>query len=143
MGEQTIHQFATYVLCGSSFNKEDDIKNHFSELHKGKKPFKCNKCNSCFIHNSAMKRHMFIHEGKKPFQCTHCGNSFNRRAHLNSHMLSFHIDKKKIKHRNFRRQGENSVKTEGTSFQCIICAKCFENKGQLKIHIESNHKKGK
>ena len=90
-----------------------------------------------------MKRHMVIHEGKKPFQCTHCGNSFKRKDYLNSHMLSFHIEKKQFKLKKFRRKRENSVKTEGTSFQCIICAKCFENDERLKIHIESTHKKGK
>ena len=127
--------------CYKYFTRKNNMKVHKKLNCKGGGAN--NSCEVSINHKGAVKRHMFIHEGKKPFQCTHCGNSFKRRNHLNSHMLSFHIDKKKIKHRKLQRKRENSVKTEETSIQCIICAKCFENKAQLKIHIESNHKKGK
>jgi len=46
------------------------LKAHIMEIHKGKRPYKCTKCEATFNYKNAMTRHIAnIHDGKKPFKC--------------------------------------------------------------------------
>ena len=60
-------------------------------VHEGKKPFKCNICDSSFIHKGDLNRHMnSVHEGKKPFKCGTWDASFTAKQNLERHIESIH-----------------------------------------------------
>ena len=49
-------------ICGCSYER---LKTHIAEVHKGKKPFSCNKCDRTFSQKGNLNKHIeAIHEGK-------------------------------------------------------------------------------
>ena len=62
---------------------------------KGKKPFKCDKCEVYFGLKYDLNLHIAsVHEGKKPFKCEICDE-------LNEHIASVHEEENQSAHNDF------------------------------------------
>ena len=46
--EEEMDQPLRCDICDSPFKSEGTLKKHIGSVHEGKKPFKCNKCESGF-----------------------------------------------------------------------------------------------
>ena len=57
------------------------------QLHKGKKPYKCDVCDKVFSHLCNLKRHTLVHTNEKPFNCDVCDSSFGRLSSLKEHKI--------------------------------------------------------
>ena len=65
-------------------------------VHGGKKPFKCDVCDTAFSAKQDVDRHIkSVHEGRK-FKCNECGKAFSRKEILNGHIEKIHEEKKEI-----------------------------------------------
>ena len=59
------------------------LKEHLGAFHEGKKPFKCDLCDSCHKTRLGLNLHISsIHENKR-FGCAKCNASFTQSGHLN------------------------------------------------------------
>ena len=66
-----------WVMKGAKFDQMPDLNEHIASVHEGKKPFKCDKCESCFNLKKDLNVHVAsVHEGNKPFQCKMCDVQF-------------------------------------------------------------------
>jgi uncharacterized Zn-finger protein len=52
------------------------VNGHIASVHEGKKPFKCNICDTSFSQKVNLKRPIVsVHEGNKPVKCNIHGSS--------------------------------------------------------------------
>ena len=52
-------------------------------FYVGKKPFRCERCESSYSQKGSLKRHVAaVHDGMKPFRCELCDYSCSRKDHL-------------------------------------------------------------
>ena len=64
-------------------------------VHEGKKPFKCNICDTNFASKQGLNTHIAtVHEGKKPYRCNTCDSSFSQKQTLKNHITMVHEQKK-------------------------------------------------
>ncbi|XP_037943581.1 uncharacterized protein LOC119676414 [Teleopsis dalmanni] len=107
---------------------------HAGIRHSSEKPFKCSKCEQCFMRKNGLYVHMKRHTGEKPFKCSECGQCFARKAGLFSHMR--------------RHTGEKPYECTETSFKlhmqthtgekpytCHECNTRFTSKQSLDVHM--------
>ena len=70
----TIHERKKSFKCNTSFSKKRHLNGPIESVHKGKKPFKSNDCDS-FFQKRVLNRHIeSVHERKKPLQCNNNNN---------------------------------------------------------------------
>ncbi|KAL7293301.1 hypothetical protein TKK_0013075 [Trichogramma kaykai] len=56
-------------------------------VHKGRKDFKCDKCEKKFVEKSKLIKHqMKVHDDPKYYQCDKCEKKFGRKSSLISHL---------------------------------------------------------
>ena len=68
------------------------LKKHVTSGYEGKKPFKCELCESSFAAKSNLKiRISSVHEKIKFFKCEMCDASFALKHHLQGHIISIAI----------------------------------------------------
>ena len=63
-----------------AFLKKGVMNGHIESVHKGKKSFKCNVCDTAFSEKSNLNGHIeSVHDRKKPFRCNICDSSFSEK----------------------------------------------------------------
>ena len=93
------------------------IEKHFGEVHKGKKPFICNVCDTEFIRMKYFKKHnLRIHS----YHCQTCEKKFPKDVLLEKHNLMVHKEDK--------------------AFQCNLCNRQFDQKQYFLSHKSYDHK---
>uniref|UniRef100_A0A3Q3EUT4 C2H2-type domain-containing protein n=1 Tax=Labrus bergylta TaxID=56723 RepID=A0A3Q3EUT4_9LABR len=73
-------------FCGKCFRKDSFLIRHVDRSHKGKKAFKCLKCNKEFDQRPHLVVHTRIHTGEKPFKCDFCDRTFAQNSSRIVHM---------------------------------------------------------
>ena len=72
-------------ICDTGFSYKGHLNVHFESVHNGKKPFKCNICDASFSRRDSLKRHnKSVHEEKRPFTCNICNGMFSHKGNLNT-----------------------------------------------------------
>ena len=84
------------------------MKKHFVSFHKGKKPFKCQKCDYRYTKRSKLKKHSQIHEEIKLYNCKFCGFVFTRKSSMKKHVKSVH------------KKGKGETVVEDLALQAVI-----------------------
>ena len=62
---------------------------HYTSIHEGKKPFKCDICDATFSVKYKLKTH-YVHEGNKPYECDIYSATFALRDSLKGHSALVH-----------------------------------------------------
>ena len=102
-----------------------DLLKHFTSVHEGKKPFKCESSdfkNSLPQHIASVhevQQSALVHERKMPFKCESCDYSCELKSDLQQHGDQVHVGKK--------------------PFKCVSCDKSIHLKSSLKQHVASVH----
>ncbi|KAA0193399.1 hypothetical protein HAZT_HAZT003197 [Hyalella azteca] len=72
--------------CSYTAVSKDSIKKHDERAHGTMRPLSCNLCSKTFMYYSHKKAHMLRHYNLKPFNCELCTRSFMLKRHLIDHM---------------------------------------------------------
>ena len=85
------------LICDFNFTPKDNLNEHVSTVHEGKKPFKFSNCDACFTRENHLQKHISaVHEKMKPFKCSKCESSFSLKGDMNRHNTSVHEGKKEF-----------------------------------------------
>ena len=79
--------------CDTNFALKSDLKKHITEVHEGKRPFKCthNECDRTFGLEKDWRSHeALVHSSSKPYKCNHCEASFPIPQAKKKHMKQCH-----------------------------------------------------
>jgi len=113
-------------ICGKIFELPTMKRRHVSQVHEGMKPYQCEQsdCGRSFTSKSGLDRHITDHTGEFPFLCPECPKKFKSSTELKQHSVR-HMDPEDI----------------GSNRKCPHegCAKIFEKKFYLDIHIRRHH----
>ena len=114
-----------------------------------KSHYSCKLCKYETKYSQDIKRHSIIHtqtiDERKQFKCAQCGSKYRDKRDLKVHIQSKHEDTKLSC--NLCTFQSNNVNTFRYHYnlvhksRCNICDKIVSHKGNLKIHMERNHKK--
>ena len=122
-------------------------------LDKPTSKFKCDNCTKTFNREENLIRHISdVHIKAYEFACQHCGNLFKRKQHLNVHVLDHHspfftnfechICQKKFRQKQHRDRHIQEVH-EDKNFQCVQCKKTFKQKSDRERHMKEVHESSK
>lgn len=78
------------LICGKTFTRQHNMKEHMNSAHAGAKRFNCSTCGKQFAYSSGLRYHRRLHEADRPFKCQECGRCFARMGELNRHRRSTH-----------------------------------------------------
>ena len=99
-------------ICASRFRNWINLKNHKEQVHEGKKllqsgissvyegkkPFKCDICDSTFVKKGSLHDHTRTqHEGVKAYECNICKMRFGDKSHVYNHKKGVHQKDKPFK----------------------------------------------
>uniref|UniRef100_A0A8C4F5V6 Uncharacterized protein n=1 Tax=Dicentrarchus labrax TaxID=13489 RepID=A0A8C4F5V6_DICLA len=149
--EQPPREEKSCRFCGKIFRRDSYLIRHVEKSHKGKKPFRCLKCNKEFEQRYRLILHVRIHTGEKPFSCDFCDKTFTQNSSRTVHMR-VHTGEKPYfctkcgknfaskKHFRFcNMEDECKITPEKTNkdgkvFKCFECNKEFNRKDKLVLH---------
>ena len=63
-------------ICDHKIAKKFDLTKHINEVHEEEKQHLCTICNVSFSRKSSLDTHNIIHKGNKPFKCEKCNSNF-------------------------------------------------------------------
>eukprot|EP00092_Neocalanus_flemingeri_P040959 GFUD01044598.1.p1 GENE.GFUD01044598.1~~GFUD01044598.1.p1 ORF type:complete len:860 (+),score=160.26 GFUD01044598.1:257-2836(+) len=113
-------------ICGKIFELPTMKRRHVNQVHEGMKPYQCvqSDCGRSFTSKSGLDRHITDHTGEFPFLCPECPKKFKSSTELKQHSVR-HMDPDDI----------------GSNRKCPHegCAKIFEKKFYLDIHVRRHH----
>ena len=104
--------------CNSSFLSEASLKRHML-THGVDRPFKCPTCARGFRQKAHLTQHLWLHRSDRPYYCDVCEKGFTSRSHLRAHMRK-HIGKEILHH-------------------CDQCNSSFKELHNLQNHIYNDH----
>ena len=91
----------------------------------GTKTFTCDDCDSAFVDQSGLNRHVrLVHEKRRDYKCDLCNETFQNHSHLVRHLSG-------VKH--------NQIGSAIKGHECDICGKIFVNDNDLNRHFLRLH----
>ncbi|CAM4680488.1 uncharacterized protein [Lepidochelys kempii] len=71
--------------CGKSFTRQEYLQIHL-KIHRGERPYKCNKCKKSFRHKTSLVLHRYtVHKSERPHKCPDCSQLFILRERFIQH----------------------------------------------------------
>ena len=82
-------------ICGKTFGKRINLKNHIESVHQNIRKYKCNFCSETFKYNDNLRHHVntFHEEQKKEankYPCKYCDKSYSKERFMKCHMKEAH-----------------------------------------------------
>lgn len=136
--------------CEETFTLFKPLLRHYENIHKIRRPFKCNYCPKVMSKLRILIAHEWRHTGHLPFQCTKCCLRFKTDGDLISHERvhtrekphlcaecgkTFSQRSNLLRHLNFIHSETRNEKKH----TCTECEKSFKEKGALKKHQRTKH----
>ena len=78
----------SYLRCKLQFKRSEALKRHKEVNHEIGNQYECKICDKNFSYKHSLIEHSNIHKGKKPHKCNHCGKCFRQKSHLATHLKS-------------------------------------------------------
>lgn len=78
------------LVCGKSFTRLHNMKEHMSSAHAGAKQYGCSVCGKKFAYSSGLRYHRRLHKAERPYKCQECEKCFARMGELNRHRRGTH-----------------------------------------------------
>ncbi|XP_064639164.1 zinc finger protein 502-like [Lineus longissimus] len=131
------------TICRTVFEEQSALAAH-QNVHKGKKLFKCKKCDFVFVNLDELTVHEEFHCEKR-FKCEFCDMAFPRRRDIDSHILTHTGERPyKCQHctKDFRTKAactKHEYQHSNLKFQCETCGVKFAIKNELVKHIPEAH----
>ncbi|CAG0899063.1 unnamed protein product [Darwinula stevensoni] len=110
-------------LCSMSFNRQGELRKHFSSNHPNEKPFKCHACDKLFTFHCDYSRHELIHTRANAQRCNICQRVFSGSYNLDLHMKKAHT--------------KNGILVPLP--KCQDCEKTFSSQQSYQAHLDSDH----
>ncbi|CAL4253915.1 unnamed protein product, partial [Meganyctiphanes norvegica] len=160
-----VHKTYICQLCPFKSRHNNDLKNHLSLIHSGKKGSyltnysdlnvkkdfntantsddsvkkysKSLTCEKSFSCKKYLQENIKVHSNEKPFQCAFCSFKSRWKSNLNIHMEKHnkHLQQEELSIDN----SQNEESKSENIFHCKICKYQTKDYLSLKIHIEDNH----
>ncbi|XP_073345242.1 uncharacterized protein [Pagrus major] len=136
--------------CEETFTHFKPLLKHCENIHKIRRPYKCNHCPKTLSKLRVLIAHEWKHTGHLPFQCAQCGWRFKNDTDLISHQRvhtrerpylcadcgrTFSQNSNLLRHLNFVHSESRNEKRHS----CTQCEKSFKEKGALKKHQRTKH----
>ena len=138
-------------MCGSQFEKQNQLDEHRLSAHPGDSPFTCNECGKSFVSRQGLWEHGRMHAGSPAhFQCDACSKTFSsRQGYLIHHRT--HTGERpygcKFCWKAFRDGGtlrkHERIHTGERPHVCPLCSRAFNQKVVLREHVRWVHAAGK
>ncbi|CAL7947699.1 unnamed protein product [Xylocopa violacea] len=150
---QWIHRKKTYSceVCGSQFEKQNQLDEHRLSAHPGDSPYTCSECGKCFVSRQGLWEHGRTHAGSPAhFHCDTCSKTFSsRQGYLIHHRT--HTGERpygcKFCWKAFRDGGtlrkHERIHTGERPHVCPLCSRAFNQKVVLREHVRWVHAAGK
>ncbi|XP_065213305.1 zinc finger protein 84-like [Planococcus citri] len=134
-------------LCYKVFQKEDQLNEHLTKMHRC---FKCPICQKSFGRAANLRYHMNVHKEFKDVKCEKCGSFFKSVSDVRTHMKRVHADPKTMVQLRcshceyvtpyYSRLKKHMLRHSNTYLHyCEECGKGFNHSLDLQTHI-NNHK---
>ena len=116
---ELVHKRLLHICCyfDRSFVFRSELTRHII-THGELKEYKCDYCSKTFRYKRILIRHRLLHSVERPYKCELCLRSFKLQEYLKVHM-STHTD---------------------TTYTCSYCSHKFSFLGNLKRHINTQHR---
>lgn len=138
-------------VCGTQFEKQNQLDEHRLAAHPGDSPFTCNECGKSFVSRQGLWEHGRMHAGSPAhFQCDACSKTFSsRQGYLIHHRT--HTGERpygcKFCWKAFRDGGtlrkHERIHTGERPHVCPLCTRAFNQKVVLREHVRWVHAAGK
>ncbi|EAA05603.3 AGAP010981-PA [Anopheles gambiae str. PEST] len=76
-------------FCGESFDSKPLLTAHVHTLHRGEKPFQCDKCPATFSYKKSYETHReehYLKASNGAFKCSFCKKTFNSAQKVDNHV---------------------------------------------------------
>lgn len=150
---QWIHRKKTHCceICGTQFEKQNQLDEHRLSAHPGDSPFTCSECGKSFVSRQGLWEHGRTHAGSPAhFHCDTCSKTFSsRQGYLIHHRT--HTGERpygcKYCWKAFRDGGtlrkHERIHTGERPHVCPLCSRAFNQKVVLREHVRWVHAAGK
>lgn len=133
-------------FCTEQFNLSKKLVVHALTIHNTTiKPYRCDKCGSCFKKSSNLNGHKKYHENRRDNVCSFCGKTFvtkgdlliHEKKHLNKREYSCELCAKQFNTHKYLHSHKLIVHSDPKTwnFSCAICKKKFPIKSNYDQHI--------
>ena len=108
-------------VCGKKFATTYYREAHNQHIHGNKNDFKCDQCESAFLYQNDLNKHLTLVHNPKNEKCNLCNKYLQTKRNLKNHVRNVHETK--------------GLKT----VQCEKCPKQFKNQYGLIQHVKHFH----
>ncbi|ENN76716.1 hypothetical protein YQE_06781, partial [Dendroctonus ponderosae] len=109
------------LMCDFRTKDINEITEHATN-HEDLLKYWCASCKKSFSILQHFQEHDNYHTGLKPFDCLYCDKSFLYSRYLHAHKITMHKD----------------LMSCPSSYVCVICAKVYQHRNSLKLHMNSH-----
>ena len=78
----------TCNICGKVCTAKAQLKSHIQRFYIRGKPFKCDKCDDCFVTSNGLLKHIKMHDRPLTKRCKFCDKKFYSERRLRKHIIT-------------------------------------------------------
>ncbi|KAB5513546.1 hypothetical protein GE09DRAFT_630353 [Coniochaeta sp. 2T2.1] len=106
-------------LCGSSFDRQEDLNQHNQKQHDDEAQYGCQSCGESFVYPFSLREHEAIRHSTNRLLCEICEKRFSKKSALCRHRREIHEGKKRF--RGLRRTRKTTSTTSDSEHETLDC----------------------